>query len=315
MRVGFWVVHGGLFFFSQLWYQFIRLYGFVRLQINTENCLSKKKVTPIKVRIHDQYRLMGDLFFLEKELNVLSRKRLASCISHIKPCAVGTSSGVKYGCQLHRNMQMWAYTVEGREGGRWRWFISRVFQLVLVERQSLRFPSATLLSSYFLFSFLLYITVLLMFAPFYRHLLWQTSTHNVFISKLIHQSSNFWSHLDTITFAKQHLKVDSSPSGKHKNAQQRKPPLLLQLNLITLEKGMLSRSCCLCQVLPCIIQVILLKGLEQSKSFCFYNALLFYCKLSNADCFWLKKAFVSLITEAAVQPSTRDWELQHWQNQ
>lgn len=47
---------------------------------------------------------------------MLSRKRLAPCISHIKPCAVGKSSGVKYGCQLHRNMQMWAYTVEGREG-------------------------------------------------------------------------------------------------------------------------------------------------------------------------------------------------------
>lgn len=63
------------------------------------------------------------------------------------------------------------------------------------------------------------------------------------------------------------------------------------------------------------MQVILLKGLEQSKAFCFYNTLLFYCTMSNAACFWLKKAFVSLITEAAVQPSTRDWELQRWQNQ
>lgn len=76
---------------------------------------------------------MGDLFFLETELNVLSRKRLAPCISHIKPCAVGTSSGVKYVRQLHRNMQMWAYTAEGKEGGRWWWFISRVLRLVLVD--------------------------------------------------------------------------------------------------------------------------------------------------------------------------------------
>lgn len=30
---------------------------------------------------------------------------------------------------------------------------------------------------------------------------------------------------------------------------------------------------------------------------------------SNIACFWLKKAFVWVITEAAVQPSTRDWEL------
>lgn len=76
---------------------------------------------------------MTYFFSFERELNVLSRKCLAPCISHIKLCAVGASSGVKYGCQLHRNMQMWAYTVEGREGGRWWWFISRVFQLVLVD--------------------------------------------------------------------------------------------------------------------------------------------------------------------------------------
>lgn len=41
-----------------------------------------------------------------------------------------------------------------------------------------------------------------------------------------------------------------------------KPSQLLQLNQIILEKGMLSQSCFLCQVLPCIMQVILLKGLE-----------------------------------------------------
>lgn len=33
---------------------------------------------------------------------VLSIKSLASCISLIKPCAVGTPSAVKYGCQLNR---------------------------------------------------------------------------------------------------------------------------------------------------------------------------------------------------------------------
>lgn len=49
---------------------------------------------------------------------MLSRKRLATCISHIKPCAVGTSAGVKYGCQLHMNMQMWVYTVDESRGGR-----------------------------------------------------------------------------------------------------------------------------------------------------------------------------------------------------
>lgn len=38
-------------------------------------------------------------------------------ITH-KALNVGTSSWVKYGSQLHRNMQMWAYTVEGREGGK-----------------------------------------------------------------------------------------------------------------------------------------------------------------------------------------------------
>lgn len=104
---------------------------------------------------------MGDLFFLEQELNVLSRKRLASCISHIKPYAVGTSSGVKYGCQLHRNMQMWTYTVEregGREGGE---MVVIYFPCVSVsfgrcELQSLHFPSVpfflAIFSSHFLLS-------------------------------------------------------------------------------------------------------------------------------------------------------------------
>lgn len=93
---------------------------------------------------------------------MLSRKRLASCISHIKLCAVGTSSGVKYGCQLHRNMQMWAYTVEGREKG--REMVVIYFPCVSVsfgrcELQFLHFPSAPFVLAIFSSRFLLFMTV------------------------------------------------------------------------------------------------------------------------------------------------------------
>lgn len=50
--------------------------------------------------------------FLEKELNVHSRK-LTQCISHIKPWPyVEMSTRLKYDCQLYRNMQMWSYMSE-----------------------------------------------------------------------------------------------------------------------------------------------------------------------------------------------------------
>lgn len=123
----------------------------------------EKKAMAVTVWIQNQYQqwvfwFECDLFFLAKELNVLSRKRLAPCISHIKPSAVGTSSGVKYGCQLHRNMQMWAYTLQGKKGGRWWWFISRVFQLVLVDVNCS--PSIFHLHpSFWLFSFLISVSL------------------------------------------------------------------------------------------------------------------------------------------------------------